>query len=271
VSFDGTGYGLDGAIWGGEFLFSGYTDFKRLVHMNYVPLPGGDKAVHEPWRIALAWLHAAGVPWEPDLAPVDWGLNLTNTNTTPAVLEVVRRQIETGINAPPTSSIGRLFDAVSSLIGLRQSVNYEAQAAIELEAQAALHEFGIYQFERRVEILDFTPAIRAIVGDLRNKIPTQVIAARFHNTLALLIQETCRSLRDETGSNQVVLSGGVWQNRTLLARTYNMLKNDNFEIYTHHTVPANDGGISLGQAAVAMHRILNGQLNLSNVPNNLPT
>lgn len=255
VSFDGTGYGPDGAVWGGEFLLADYANFQRPAHLSYVRLPGGDAAVREPWRTALAWLTAAGVAWQSDLPPVRYGEEICSLSAVgPCILDVMEQQIQSGMNAPFTSSIGRLFDAVASLIGLRHTVNYEAQAAIELEALVAEQEFGVYHFDHHGDIIDFTPAIRAIISDLRSQVAPGTIAARFHNTLTLLIHETCRQIRSESGISQVVLSGGVWQNKTLLGRTYNTLKNDEFEVFNHHLVPANDGGLALGQAAVALHR-----------------
>jgi hydrogenase maturation protein HypF len=259
VSFDGTGYGEDGAIWGGEFLLASLASFQRASHLNYVRLPGGDKAIKEPWRVALSWLDAAGLEWEDDLPPVKWAQTLVQQLPQPmSPLDAVRQQINSGVNAPYTSSLGRLFDAVASLIGLRQVVNYEAQAAIELEASLAQHEFGLYAFEIQPEVFDFTPVLRSIVDDMRNGVHPTQIAARFHNTLALAVHEICRELRSTHGIQRVVLSGGVWQNKTLLNRAYNMLKNDDFEVCVHQQVPANDGGLALGQAVIAYHRLQSG-------------
>jgi len=256
VSLDGTGYGEDHAVWGGEFLLATYASFERFSHLNYVRLPGSDRAIHEPWRMALSWLSHAGVDWSPDLPPVAWAAAQSQqTEFHLDHLETLRRQIETGINAPLTSSMGRLFDAVASLIGIRQVVNYEAQAAIELEAQVADDEFRIYDFDVQDCVVDFGPVIQKIVFDMRSGLATQVIAARFHNTLAILVHEMSRKMRQNSGINSVVLSGGVWQNRTLLSRAYNMLINDSFVVYHHTQVPANDGGVSLGQAVVAIQRL----------------
>lgn len=258
ISFDGTGYGDDGAIWGGEILIATYTAYQRRYHLNYTPLPGGDKAIQEPWRIALSWLGQAGIEWDHDLPPVKWAQRLSSSQPEfPPALHVIEQQLASRLNSPDTSSIGRLFDAVSSLIGLRHVVNYEAQAAIELEALVAPHEFGVYAFALDQALLDFTPVIREVVADYRLGINRSVIAARFHNTLAFAVQEAARQIRSETGLTKVVLSGGVWQNVTLLGRAVGLLKNDHFDVLIHQHVPPNDGGLSLGQAIVGLHKLAN--------------
>jgi hydrogenase maturation protein HypF len=248
VSFDGTGYGDDGAIWGGEFLIADYQGYQRALHLDYAPLPGGDKAIHEPWRMALAWLHHCGLPWSEDLAPVRYTLD-RYPNAHPH-LDTLRRQIETGLNTPQTSSVGRLFDAVSSLIGIRHLANYEAQAAIEMETLVDPDEMGYYEFSLEGKI-DFAPALTSILDDLYNNIQSPVIAARFHNTMARMVLNVCQELRRIHSLNRVCLSGGVWQNATLLTKTVPMLLKDDFEVYLHHLVPPNDGGLALGQAAIA--------------------
>ncbi|MDE3089573.1 MAG: carbamoyltransferase HypF, partial [Chloroflexota bacterium] len=267
VALDGTGYGDDGAIWGGEFLIADYSNYQRVFHLDYIPLPGGDKATREPWRIALAWLHKAGVEWADDLASVRAADERARL--------VVRSQIERGTNAPPTSSMGRLFDAVAALAGVRQTVNYEAQAAIELEMMVDLDEKGLYEFEIRnskfeIEnrapmsnlelrisnslIIDPIPLIHAVVADFRAGVSVGIIAARFHNGVAAMVARVCVQAREQFGLNEVALSGGVWQNMTLLARTIDLLQRDGFIVYIHRQVPANDGGLALGQAAVALGR-----------------
>jgi hydrogenase maturation protein HypF len=242
VAFDGTGYGTDGAIWGGEFLIADYGSFRRAAHLKYAPLPGGDAAIRRPYRTALAHLWAAGVEWEEDLAPVAAAPAAERT--------ILAQQLERGLNTVPTSSIGRLFDAVSALAGVCQEINYEAQAAIELEM---LVEGGVgesYSFGLGEEI-DPAPVIRAVVADVRAGVPVGVIAAKFHNGLAVMVRDVCLRLREESGLNEVALSGGVFQNVTLLGKTVPLLEEAGFTVYIHHLVPPNDGGISLGQAVIA--------------------
>ncbi|MCJ7660545.1 MAG: carbamoyltransferase HypF [Anaerolineales bacterium] len=248
VAFDGTGYGSDGAIWGGEFLISDYGKFQRAAHLEYIALPGGDAGTRKPARVAVAHLLKAGIPLDNDLAPL----------STLSEIEqgIIVRQINTNFNSPLTSSMGRLFDAVSSITGIRQEINYEGQAAIELEAVADPDEKSGYQFEIRVEegqpyLIDSVPLIRSIVNDIRSGIHPAVISARFHNGVANLICEVCLRLRKESGLDQVALSGGVFQNVTLLARTLKLLEAAGFGVYTHHLLPPNDGGLALGQAVVA--------------------
>jgi hydrogenase maturation protein HypF len=253
VAFDGTGYGTDGAIWGGEFLVADYAGFRRAAHVAYVPLPGGDTAIRRPYRTALAHLWAAGLAWDESLAPVQ-AASATERG-------VIARQIESGLNAAPTSSVGRLFDAVAAIAGVRQAVTYEAQAAIELEMlvddqeRGAYDEWELYNSdttpEARILQIAAAPIIRAVVSDVGAGTPVSVVAARFHNGVAAMVAQVCQVLRDETQLNEVALSGGVWQNVTLLAKTLELLHGCGFTVYTHRLVPPNDGGLALGQAAVA--------------------
>jgi hydrogenase maturation protein HypF len=225
VAFDGTGYGTDGKIWGGEFLLARYGGFERYDHIRYFPLAGGDAAVHEPWRAAAAFGH---VPAEVPEAKV----------------RVVRRMIETGFNTVETSSCGRLFDAVAAIVGLRTEVTYEAQAAIELEAIADPAEDGSYGLDG----LDFRGVVDAVAADRSD---AGVRAARFHNTVGAAIAETAGRMRRDTGLRRVCLSGGTFQNVLLLRRTVGLLRAAGFEVFLHASVPPNDGGIALGQAAIA--------------------
>ncbi len=250
LAFDGTGYGDDGAIWGGEFLVAGYAGYERVAHLRYTPLPGGDRAVREPWRMALAHLHAVGLPWDDDLPPVIHGLALGATRP-----DVLRSQIVHALNTSVTSSMGRLFDAAAAMCGVRQTVNYEAQAAIEFEALVEQTESGAYPFDYANGIVDPAPTWAALLADRRAGIEIGRIAARFHNSIAQMARDVCRKLRDERGLNDVVLSGGVWQNPTLLRQTLTLLEQDHFIVYTHRLVPTNDGGLALGQAAVAAVRV----------------
>ena len=248
VVFDGTGYGDDGTIWGGEFLISDFSGFQRISHLKPILMPGGDLAVREPWRLALTWLEQAGENWAEDLPPVRPLMD------EPAMSGIFRQQLKTGLNSPSTSSMGRLFDAVSALTGTRLRVNYEAQAAIEFEAMVDPFELGKYEFEIESENINPAPLIRSVVQDLRNSLPVSRIAARFHNGVAEMTLQICRNIRNQSGISEVALSGGVWQNLTLLKATLSYLRADGFQIYSHKLVPPNDGGVALGQAVVAATR-----------------
>jgi hydrogenase maturation protein HypF len=245
VALDGTGYGTDGKIWGGEFLVADYGGFERRAHLRYVPLAGGDAAVRQPWRPALAYLADTfgGAAEFPELAI--W------REVPESQRKLVRSMIAHGVNSIETSSCGRLFDAVASLIGLRQQINFEGQAAIELETIAADGVVDAYPFGLDGDSVDFRPAIEVIVREVREGTPAGAIAARFHNTVAEAIVEVCRRLRAEEKLNRVCLSGGTFQNMKLLARTLAGLRRLEFEVFIHAQVPPNDGGIALGQAVVA--------------------
>jgi len=252
VSFDGTGYGEDGTIWGGEFLLCDLRAYRRLLHLRQVRMPGGEQAIREPWRMALAWLDQSGIAWEDDLPPV--------RSAPEASRRVLRRLIAGqagpgGLNAPLTSSMGRLFDAVSSLLGIRHVVSYEGQAAMELEALVDPSEEGGYPFEVGQESVDPTPAFQQLVADLRQGVGAGRIAARFHRGVAQAVLEIARRVRAETGVREVALSGGVWQNLVLLRATLTLLQDEGLDVYIHTKVPTNDGGLALGQAAVAHQRM----------------
>jgi hydrogenase maturation protein HypF len=244
--FDGTGYGTDGAIWGGEVLVGGYERYTRRFHLAYTPLPGGDSAVRRPARMALAHLWAAGIDWETDLPPMQ---DLCEEERS-----LLRAQLERKINAPPTSSMGRLFDAASALLGVRQKVTYESQAAIELEALADPNERGSYSFALRETIIDPAPLWEGLLADWRRGASTPALAARFHNSIARLALDLCQILRAEQDIRVIALSGGVWQNRFLLERTVNALGQAGFQVLVHRQMPANDGCIALGQVMVASRR-----------------
>ncbi|MEP0804857.1 MAG: carbamoyltransferase HypF [Chloroflexota bacterium] len=247
AAFDGTGYGEDGAIWGGEFLVAEYGAYQRTAHLEYFPLPGGDAAIRRPARTALALLWGLGMDWEEDLAPVK--------EFCAEDLVALRVQLEKRINTPQTSSMGRLFDAAAALAGVRQKVNYEGQAAIEFEALADTAEAEAYAFGVETGLVGVRSAIEALVRDVRAGVPISKISARFHNGLAEAVREMVKRISLETGIRSVALSGGVWQNITLLGRTLALLQGDGFRVYIHREVPANDGGLSLGQAAVAAVRL----------------
>ena len=242
VCFDGTGLGTDGAIWGGEFLFGNYQKYERKYHLKYFPLPGGDTAIHHPARIALAQLWAAKINWDSDLAPV--------YATSSIDREVLMNQLEQKINTPLTSSMGRLFDAVSALMGIRQSVNYEAQAAIELESIIDPQEEQFYPFEIQGGEIDVSPLWTPLIDDLHSNANLSKISSRFHNSIVRMVLEVCDKLRNETGCRTIALSGGVWQNKYLLQHTIHKLTQSNFSVLCHSRVPTNDGGISLGQAMI---------------------
>ncbi len=243
LSYDGTGFGSDGAIWGGEVLLGNYQQYQRCYHLSYVPLPGGDAATRNPARIALAHLWQAGMDWEPDLPPVK---ALCENDRT-----LLRSILRARINSPLTSSMGRFFDAASALVGVRQEATYEGQAAIELEALADPSETGFYEFEIRPGEFDPTPLWQQLLADWRRGLPVSTLAARFHNSLVELNVELCQRLRQETSVQAVALSGGVWQNRYLLEHTFQRLQSAGFQVLVHHRVPTNDGSIALGQAMIA--------------------
>jgi hydrogenase maturation protein HypF len=245
-AFDGTGYGDDGAVWGGEVMIADYGGFRRAAHLRYVPLPGGDAAVERPYRIALAHLWASGAEWDEKLPPV--------IACPQAERKVLLQQLQKSVNTIPTSSAGRLFDAVAALTGVQQRVTYEAQAAIEFEALADQNETGSYEFalssDEPVQI-DAAPVIRAVAADVLAGVAAPVISARFHNAVARMILQLAAALREKEKLNQVALSGGVFQNVTLLAKATSELRRAGFAVLTHRQVPPNDGGLALGQAVVA--------------------
>ena len=247
VSFDGTGYGDDGAIWGGEFLVADYKSYQRAAHLEYFPLPGGDAAIKKPARTALALLWSLGLEWDDRLESVKEFCAEDQVT--------LRVQLEKRINTPMTSSMGRLFDAAAALAGVRQKVNYEGQAAIEFEAMADPAEAGHYAFGVESGRVGVRSVVEALVNDAVAGVPIQKISARFHNGLAESVQETVQKISGETSLRSVVLSGGVWQNITLLGRTLALLRKDGFKVYIHREVPTNDGGLSLGQAAIAAFRL----------------
>ena len=251
VSFDGTGFGTDGTIWGGEFLIGDYRAFRRAAHLRPIRMPGGEAAVREPWRMAVAYLHDAGLDGSATVA----------LGPAPG-LRVVRQMLERRVHAPITTSAGRLFDAVAALAGVRHSVAYEGQAAIELEWLASqVAADGSYPFEMKKAIddssgitpfvLDMSCLIDEVWRDARKGVSPGVIGRRFHSTMVELIARVCASLREVSGLDAVVLSGGVFMNALLTTEVLPRLEADGFRVYRHRRVPPNDGGISLGQLAVA--------------------
>ena len=242
VAFDGTGYGTDGAIWGGEVLVCDYAGFERRFHLRYVPLAGGDAGAREPWRSAVAYLRdAALTPADvPALAGID-----------DRRLRIVERMIERRVQTVQTSSCGRLFDAVSAMLGVCLENHYEAEAAMELEAEAADASGSALGFELNGEEIDLREAIRGLIAAQRRGEAAAVLSARFHTTLARAIASACERVRASDGLNRVCLSGGSFQNVRLLEETVCELEHMGFQVYCHSEIPPNDGGLALGQAVIA--------------------
>lgn len=242
IAFDGTGFGPDGAVWGGEILAAGYKGFRRLAHLKYVPLAGGDTSVRRPYRMALAHLWAAGIDWSPAIASV---------RACPAAERaVLAHQFATGLGCVPTSSMGRLFDAVASLAGVRHIVEYEAQAAIELEGVSRHGDTGGGEYRFTIEagdpaFIDTAPVLAAVLADAANEVSAAVIGARFHAAVARLVLDT--ALTRAGPMTTVALSGGVFQNALLLSATRRLLREHGFTVLTHHRLPPNDGGLAFGQ------------------------
>lgn len=248
IAFDGTGYGDDGKIWGGEFLLADYAGYKRAWHLGYFPLPGGDASIKRPSRTALSLLWSLGLDWEEYLAPCS---DLSHEECL-----TLRTQLDRGLNVVQTSSMGRLFDAAAALAGIRQEVNYEAQAAIEFEAAVDRSEMGLYRFEFSNGVINVKDAMIALLGDIRKGVPVGMLAARFHNGITDLVGSVCKQIRADTGFTEVALSGGVWQNTVLLERVIVTLQRDGFTVFLHKHTPVNDGGLSLGQALVGAARFI---------------
>jgi hydrogenase maturation protein HypF len=246
VSFDGTGFGTDGAIWGGEFLVGGYRDFRRAAHLRYVGMPGGEQAIREPWRMAAAHLLDAGLD-----------MGLLAQRIVPAQRQTIEKMLEKRFNTPWTSSAGRLFDAVAALAGVRDRVSYEGQAAVELEWLALTTEpDGDYPvaFGAGADgafVVETQPLVRAVAADVGQEVAAARIARRFHSTMVALIVSVCERLRQETGLARVTLSGGVFLNALLTEEVVSRLHAEGFMAFRHRQVPPNDGGLSLGQLAIA--------------------
>ncbi|MDJ0753901.1 MAG: carbamoyltransferase HypF [Ardenticatenaceae bacterium] len=246
-AFDGTGYGLDGHIWGGEVLLADYADFERPFHLAEMLLPGGDVSVRRPYRLALSCLWQAGLDWLEELPPVQ--------ACSAAEQKLLRQQLQKEVNCVPTSSMGRLFDAVAALIGVRQEITYEGQAAIELENLVDEAVNDRYEFAVEQNVFSAVPLIIKIVADMQNNVPRPVIAAKFHNGVAALILQLSQTLCKQNGLKQVTLSGGVFQNVTLLEKSVRLLQAAGIKPLIHKKVPPNDGGLALGQAVVAGVRL----------------
>jgi hydrogenase maturation protein HypF len=260
LAFDGTGYGSDGNIWGGEILVANAAGFKRSAHLSYSPMPGGASAVKEPWRMAVSYLfHAFGDQlWDLNLPLI----NQMDTNSIQMMIQMISKQI----NSPLTSSLGRLFDGVAAIMGVRSHVNFEGQAAMALEMLAGQDKMNtrkteIYTLEwtrGETKQISVDPLISGIVTDMSNSIPLSRISAKFHLTIIDRFSDLCNELRKESKINYVALSGGAFQNSILLNGFTQKLTASGFKVISHTQVPANDGGLSLGQAvaAAAMARLI---------------
>jgi hydrogenase maturation protein HypF len=266
LALDGTGYGTDGKIWGGEVLISKLDSFERFAHLDYVPMPGGEAAIKKPWRMALAHLHAAGID-------VGSSESLALVGATEKEAQVLLRMIERNVNAPLTSSLGRLFDAVAAIVLSRRVVDYEAQAAIELEGIAVdevddetgyAMEFVSGNWAAREPLrISAAPLWRSLVADLRTNVSKACIAARFHAGVANAFTQAAVLARSASGLNQVALSGGCMHNRSLATLLRVKLETEGFEVYQHRSVSPGDGGLSYGQivVAAAMLNPLSGKMN----------
>ncbi len=247
VAMDGTGYGDDGHIWGSEFLVCDLTDYRRITHFEYLPLPGGDLAAEEPWRMGVSCLYKV------------FGKELVNlklpfvNNIEVEKLGVIIRMIDRKVNCPLTSGAGRLFDAVAALLDLCMVASFQAEGPMRLESLADKNYLESYPFEVS-QTIRLDGIIRGVVEDLTKGADNAIIASKFHNTIISIIFETVKDIREKEGLNTVVLSGGVFQNKYLLEGTITLLKANKFDVYTHETVPTNDGGVSLGQLAIASKR-----------------
>ena len=250
LAFDGTGLGTDNKIWGGEFLICDYENFERVGHLNYVKMPGGEVAVKEPWRMGISYLFKA----------------MAENIDTSIIKDIPEKSISTiismikkNINSIETSSMGRLFDAVAAIIGLKNRISYEGEAAINLEAISCTNEDGKYTYRIDVVeekfIINTNDIIKEIMNDIKDKIQINVIAKRFHNTVIDFSIQMCILIRDKYEINAVGLSGGVFQNRIIFEGIYNKLIQCGFEVYTHSDIPCNDGGIALGQLVIANHKV----------------
>ncbi|MGI8668821.1 MAG: carbamoyltransferase HypF [Aridibacter sp.] len=245
-AFDGTGFGDDGNIWGGEVLIADYEGFERAAHLDYFPLAGGDASIKRPYRVALSLLKEAEIEWNEKLGCVSF---CTETER-----KILAKQLEKNLNVIPTSSFGRLFDAVASLANVRQKITYEAQAAIEFEALMDESGTEFYSFElveNDTILINWKNLIQAVAEDILNEMPIPRISAKFHNAVANLILNLSFKMREKFGLNQVALSGGCFQNVALLQKAISLLTANDFEVFTHKKVPPNDGGLALGQAVIA--------------------
>jgi hydrogenase maturation protein HypF len=247
ISMDGTGYGTDGNMWGGEFLLADNSDFERFTHFDYIPMPGGDMVVEEPWRMAFSYLYKYfGDTIDYNSMPVFRSVDRQR-------LTLVKEMVQKGINCPLSSGAGRLFDAVSALLGICPVTSFDSEAPMRLESAINSETDLYYPFSTGGKVV-FAETFRAIIADMQHS-DVSLISAKFHNTVAQAILEVSESIRKETSLEKIVLSGGVFQNKYLLEKTIQKLTQKMFKVYTNHQVPVNDGGISLGQLVVASKKI----------------
>lgn len=247
ISFDGTGLGDDSNVWGGEFFTCNLVDYNRINHFEYIPQPGGDAVTKHPWRMMISYLiHYFG---EDTLSSNKWLLENINDNE----LRTISDMIRLNLNCPLTSSAGRLFDAVSALIGVCREATYHAEAPMQLEAIADSTTKDFYNYEV-ADHISFKYTFAEIIEDLKNGISTPVIAGKFHNTIVDIIVSVSKATRNKTGINKVVLSGGSFQNSILMEQSEIELTRENFECFTQSDIPSNDGGLALGQLAIAAKR-----------------
>jgi len=255
LSCDGTGYGSDGTVWGGEVLIASAGGFERVAHLSEVPMPGSAAAIREPWRMAVSYLHDA---FGGNLG----GLDLPFMREAgPDKVRLIQEMIAKRINSPLTSSLGRLFDGVAAIAGLRSRVSYEGQAAMELEMAAQNETESFYDYFLEGDgcwRMPPAPIVRAVAADVDKGCPVALISAKFHNTLIRLFGDLCDRIRAAHGLKRVVLSGGVFQNARLLTGLARALEAEGFEVFSHRLVPTNDGGIALGQAVIAAKSIGHG-------------
>ncbi len=249
VAMDGTGYGDDGNIWGGEFLICDYKNYKRISHFDYLPLPGGDMVTHQPWRTAVSMLKKV------------YGNDLVNMNL-PFLknidsqhVQMILSAIDGNVNSPLSSGAGRVFDAVSAMINLCHVSRFHAEAPMRLEAAIAKDEKGVYVFQTG-EIVKFDNMVKQIVSEILNKVDAGIIAARFHNTIVAVIVETVENISTQTGLKKVVLSGGSFQNKFITEKVENILQQKGMDVFSHEKIPANDGGLALGQLLIGAERRL---------------
>jgi|UniRef100_A0A7V3RH81 hydrogenase maturation protein HypF len=247
IAFDGTGYGLDKNIWGSEFFIGSLKDLKRVAHLEYLPLPGGEESIKKPYRITIAYLYKLFGPAFFKICKK----GILPLNASAQEVYSIQRMIDSNYNLAYTSSMGRLFDCVSAMLGVTQEITYEAEAAINLEYIASKNIKDFYSYEivegANEQIICISKILQGIINDMEKKVGKEIISARFHNTIVQFSLDIAKKLRKIYGVKKVALSGGVFQNRYLLGLMIKRLKENNFEVYVHHKLPTNDGCISYGQ------------------------